>query len=49
MPTTDTVNYHVQSAEPQAYETDAGGVAGRIVSPELVVPTIETRTDVRYA
>ena len=49
MPTTATVNHHAQGAEPQACEIDAGGVAGGIVSPELVVPAIETRTVVRYA
>lgn len=43
-----TVNYHVHKAERQAFEIDAGGVVGRLLSPELV--TIEVPlTDVRQS
>ena len=41
-----TVNYHVRKPERQAFEIDAGGVVGRLVSPELV-PTHVTVHDVR--
>ncbi len=36
-----TVNYHEHKAERQAFEIDAGGVLGRLVSPELVPTVIE--------
>ncbi|MBY8976755.1 hypothetical protein KHP62_13105 [Rhodobacteraceae bacterium NNCM2] len=31
-----TVNYHVHKAERQAFHIDAGGVVGKMISPELV-------------
>lgn len=34
MSRTATVNYHVRSDERQAYQIDAGGVVGQVVSPE---------------
>ena len=41
-----TVNYHVHKPERQAFEIDAGGVVGCLVSPELV-PTEVCVHDVR--
>ncbi len=41
------VNYHVRKPERQAFEIDAGGVVGRLVSPELVVTDIDVQ-DVRH-
>ncbi|MEM9148562.1 MAG: CmcJ/NvfI family oxidoreductase [Pseudomonadota bacterium] len=35
MARTGTVNYHVHKPERQAFHIDAGGVVGRLVSPEL--------------
>lgn len=35
-----TVNYHVHKPEPQAFEIDAGGVVGKLVSPELVTTEV---------
>jgi len=46
MPTTGTVNYHVHSDQRQAFEIDAGGVAGKLVAPELVtteIPVLDIR------
>ena len=40
------VNYHVHSDEPQAYHIDAGGVEGKIVSPEHDIQTVLVR-DIR--
>ncbi|MEM8588206.1 MAG: CmcJ/NvfI family oxidoreductase [Pseudomonadota bacterium] len=48
MPRTATVNYHVHSRARQAFHIDAGGVVGKIVSPELVpcsVPVRDVRAD----
>ncbi len=41
-----TVNYHVHKRERQAFEIDAGGVVGRLVSPELAPTRVAVR-DVR--
>ena len=41
-----TVNYHVHKPERQAFEIDAGGIVGKLVSPELVTTEIPLR-DVR--
>lgn len=41
-----TVNYHIRSAEPQAFRFDVGGVVGNLVSPELV-PTKVSVHDLR--
>ncbi|MEM6656959.1 MAG: CmcJ/NvfI family oxidoreductase [Pseudomonadota bacterium] len=41
-----TVNYHVHKAERQAFELDAGGIAGNLISPELAVTEVEL-TDTR--
>ena len=30
-----TVNYHVHKPERQAFELDAGGIIGNLISPEL--------------
>ncbi|MEM6759677.1 MAG: CmcJ/NvfI family oxidoreductase [Pseudomonadota bacterium] len=46
MPRTATVNYHVHASERQAYHIDAGGVVGKIVSPQHAVTEVEL-TDVR--
>lgn len=46
MTRTGTVNYHVHKPEQQAFEIDAGGVVGVLVSPELVETEISVR-DVR--
>jgi hypothetical protein len=35
-----SVNYHVHKPERQAFEIDAGGVVGRLVSPELVATDV---------
>lgn len=46
MPQTGTVNYHVHKPEPQAFEIDAGGVVGCLISPELApteVPVLDIR------
>ncbi|MEL6683789.1 MAG: CmcJ/NvfI family oxidoreductase [Pseudomonadota bacterium] len=36
MTRTATVNYHVHKPERQAFELDAGGIPGNLISPELV-------------
>ena len=41
-----TVNYHVHKPERQAFEIDAGGIVGKLVSPELMTTEIPLR-DVR--
>ncbi len=41
-----TVNYHVHSQQRQAFQIDAGGIAGKLISPELVPTQIEL-TDLR--
>ncbi|MEM8801924.1 MAG: hypothetical protein AAGF55_05265 [Pseudomonadota bacterium] len=46
MTRTATVNYHVHAPERQAYQIDAGGVVGKIVSPEHAVTEVQL-TDVR--
>ncbi|GFE48344.1 hypothetical protein So717_00970 [Roseobacter cerasinus] len=43
-----TVNYHVHKPVRQAFELDAGGVAGNLISPELA-PTPVALTDTRAA
>ena len=48
MPTIGTVNYHVHKPERQAFEIDAGGISGNLVSPELA-PTDVALTDLRGA
>ncbi|WP_298258274.1 hypothetical protein [uncultured Litoreibacter sp.] len=35
MAQTATVNYHVHKPERQAFELDAGGIVGNLISPEL--------------
>lgn len=46
MACTATVNYHVHKNERQAFELDAGGIAGNLISPELA-PTDVELNDVR--
>ncbi|MEM6663058.1 MAG: CmcJ/NvfI family oxidoreductase [Pseudomonadota bacterium] len=46
MERTATVNYHVHKPERQAFELDAGGIAGNLISPELA-PTEVRLSDVR--
>ncbi len=46
MTTTATVNYHIHKPERQAFELDAEGIAGNLVSPELL-PTKISVLDVR--
>ncbi len=41
-----TVNYHVHKPYRQAFELDASGIAGNLISPELT-PTSVTLTDMR--
>lgn len=41
MPITASVNYHVKSDAPQAFEFDADGVIGQLISPELITTTIK--------
>ncbi|NOR32199.1 MAG: hypothetical protein GQ539_14040 [Sulfitobacter sp.] len=43
-----TVNYHVHKPERQAFELDAGGVVGNLISPELAPTQVQVR-DVRGA
>lgn len=45
---TATVNYHVHKPERQAFELDAGGIVGNLISPELAATEIQVR-DVRNA
>ena len=40
MSTTATVNYHVHKPERQAFELDAGGIVGNLISPELATTEI---------
>lgn len=46
MTRTATVNYHVHKKERQAFELDADGIVGNLVSPELAMTEIEV-ADVR--
>jgi len=46
MPRVGTVNYHIHSPEQQAFHIDAGGVVGKLISPELVVTGVSVN-DVR--
>ncbi|WP_282605798.1 CmcJ/NvfI family oxidoreductase [Pelagibius sp. Alg239-R121] len=46
MARTATVNYHVHKDERQAFELDAGGIVGNLISPELA-PTQVQLTDIR--
>lgn len=48
MQSTGIVNYHVHKAERQAFELDASGIAGNLISPELA-PTRVSLTDMRKA
>ncbi len=43
MTTTATVNYHIHKPERQAFELDAGGIVGNLVSPELVATTVRVQ------
>ncbi|MFT6090847.1 CmcJ/NvfI family oxidoreductase [Sulfitobacter sp.] len=43
-----TVNYHVHKPERQAFELDAGGIVGNLISPELAPTQVQVR-DVRGA
>lgn len=38
--TTATVNYHIHKPERQAFELDAGGISGKLISPELAATEI---------
>lgn len=40
MSATATVNYHIHKPERQAFELDAGGIVGKLISPELVATEI---------
>jgi len=46
MSQTGTVNYHIHKSHRQAFEIDAGGEVGRLISPELVETEVTVR-DVR--
>lgn len=46
MARTATVNYHVHKDERQAFELDAGGIVGNLISPELT-PTKVVLNDIR--
>ncbi|MEO0403037.1 MAG: CmcJ/NvfI family oxidoreductase [Pseudomonadota bacterium] len=48
MARTATVNYHVHKPERQAFQLDAGGIVGNLISPELA-PTSVSVTDTRSA
>ncbi len=43
MTRTATVNYHVHKPERQAFTLDAGGVAGRLIAPELAETDVTLR------
>ena len=38
---TATVNYHIHKSERQAFELDAGGIIGNLISPELAPADVE--------
>lgn len=40
MTKTATVNYHIHKPERQAFELDADGIVGKLISPELVATEI---------
>ncbi|CUH46559.1 hypothetical protein [Ruegeria atlantica] len=40
MTRTALVNYHVHKSYRQAFELDAGGVAGNLISPELAATSV---------
>lgn len=40
MNTTATVNYHIHKPERQAFELDADGIVGKLISPELTATEI---------
>ncbi len=42
---TAVVNYHVHKPERQAFELDAGGIVGNLISPELAPVTVEVRDE----
>lgn len=46
MPNVGSVNYHVHKPERQAFEIDAGGVIGKLISPELIATGISVQ-DIR--
>lgn len=48
MTRTATVNYHVHEPERQAFELDAGGIVGNLISPELAQTSVEV-ADMRSA
>ena len=48
MTRTATVNYHVHKPERQAFELDAGGIVGNLISPELAQTSVEV-ADMRGA
>lgn len=43
MPRIAKVNYHVHQHERQAFHIDAGGVVGKLISPELVATPIQVK------
>jgi hypothetical protein len=45
MHNTATVNYHVHKPERQAFELDAEGIVGNLISPELVATEIRVRDE----
>ena len=48
MTATGTVNYHVHKEHRQAFEIDAGGVVGKLISPQLEeteVALLDTRRE----
>ncbi|NOD65615.1 MULTISPECIES: CmcJ/NvfI family oxidoreductase [unclassified Ruegeria] len=55
MTRTAIVNYHVHKSYRQAFELDAGGVAGNLISPELVATSVvladnrTTKTSISFA
>lgn len=45
MTTTATVNYHIHKPVRQAFELDAGGIVGNLVSPELLATTVHVQDE----
>lgn len=43
MPITASVNYHVQSHAPQAFQFDVDGIAGNLISPTLIATEVSVQ------
>ena len=43
MPITASVNYHINSTEPQVYYIDVDGITGKMLPPELVLTQVQVK------